>query len=282
VSDTEVRTGGAGFADAVTVSFADAERGWFGMARLGLSDAGSALAVLFQGREPVGALAQGALDAPAAPDWSAISLGGLRHGVDAGFERWTLGWEGADCGFDLLLEAASAPAGWAELGGMDGYEQLVTVRGTVRAGDTVAEIDGLGQRGRSWGVADWKGLSLVRTVSAWMGAEQGGIVLSALRPQKAKGHDAETVWAAVIERGDPIEVSDPRLSTTYDGDGHQRRAGLELWLSDEEDHYPVRAAGEVLCGSSIDLGALQLDLAFMRWHADGAEGVGRYDVLRKI
>ena len=64
------------------------------------------------------------------------------------------------------------------------------------------------------------------------------------------------------------------------GDGHQRRAGLELWMSEEEG-YPHRAAGEVICGSSLELGALRLDLAFMRWHAEGVTGVGRYDILRK-
>ena len=280
MNDEELHRGGEGFADAVTVSFADPERGWYGMARLGVADQGSALAVLFRGREPVGALAQGALDEPQAGDWSAVALGGLRHGVDVGFERWTLGWEGEESGFDLVLEAVSAPAAWAELGGMDGYEQLVRVTGTVRAGDERAEIDGLGQRGHSWGVADWKGLELVRTVSAWMGADRGGIVLSSLRPEKAKGHDAETVWAAVVQEGEPTPVFDPRLSTTYDGDGHQRRAGMELWLN-EEGPGLVRAAGEVVAGSSMDLGALTLDLAFFKWRADGVTGVGRYDVLRK-
>ena len=37
----------------------------------------------------------------------------------------------------------------------------------------------------------------------------------------------------------------------------------------------------MICGSSLDLGQLRLDLAFMRWHAEGAEGVGRYDILRR-
>jgi hypothetical protein len=283
-NDIDVRTGGDGFADAVTVSFADDERGWYGLARIGLAGQGSALAVLFEGREVAGALAQGALGAPEGGDWSAISLGGLRHGVDVPFERWTLGWEGEDAGFDLVLEAVSAPAHLsayvADLGGMEGYDQLIAVRGTVRSGETRVEIDGLGQRGRSWGVADWNSLQLTRTVSAWMGADRGGVVLSSLRPRKAKNHDDERVWAAVVEGGEPAEVYDPRLSTTYDGDGHQRRAGLELWM-EEEGGLPVRAAGEVLCGSSLDLGALRLDLAFMRWRADGVVGVGRYDILRK-
>ena len=281
-------TGGE-FADAVTVSWADEARGWFGMARLGIAGtaSGSALAVLFDGREPVGALAQGGLEAPPDADWSSVDLGGLRTTVEAPLERWTIAWDGADQGFELELEAVSAPAELAtdepvaQLGGMAGYEQLVTVRGRVRSGGRVVEIDGVGQRSHAWGVADWSRLEVVRTVSAWLGADRGGIVLSSLRPAGARGHDEEAVWAAVVEGGEPIRVEDPRLSTTYDGDGHQRRAGLELWVSDE-DGYPQRAAGEVLCGSSLELGSLRLDMAFMRWHAEGIEGVGRYDVLRKI
>ena len=45
--------------------------------------------------------------------------------------------------------------------------------------------------------------------------------------------------------------------------------------------WPRRAAGEVLCGSSLDLGALRLDCAFFRWHLEGRAGVGRYDILRR-
>jgi hypothetical protein len=60
----------------------------------------------------------------------------------------------------------------------------------------------------------------------------------------------------------------------------QRRAGLELWV-DEESHAR-RAAGEVVCGTSLDLGRLRLDCAFLRWHMEGREGVGRYDILRRV
>jgi hypothetical protein len=279
---------GEGFADAVTVSWADDARGWYGMARIGLAadGQGSALAVLFEGREPVAALAQGGIDVPEGADWPRVSLGGLSMTTQAPLERWTVAWDGTDHGFALSLEAVAAPAELAgndpvaELGGMAGYEQLVRVRGTVRAGDATIEIDGLGQRGHSWGIADWSRLELVRTVGAWLGEERGGIVLSALRPAGASGHDEEAVWAALVDRGEALPVLDPRLSTTYDGDGHQRRAGLELWLTEEEG-YPTRAAGEVVCGSSFDLGALRLDMAFMRWRSEGVTGVGRYDVLRK-
>ena len=278
---------GEGFADAVTLSWADDARGLYGMARLGVADGqGSALAVLFQGREAVAALAQGGVEVAAGADWTSMALAGLSTTVEAPLERWTFGWDGSEQGFALEVDAVAAPAELsaaepvARLGGMEGYEQLVRVRGTVRIGTDEVAVAGLGQRGHQWGVADWSRLELVRTVGAWLGEEQGGIVLSALRPAGASGHAEEAVWSAIVERGEPVQVFDPRLSTTYDGDGHQRRAGLELWLT-EEDGYPVRAAGEVVCGSSLDLGALRLELAFMRWHAEGTTGIGRYDLFRK-
>jgi hypothetical protein len=277
-----------GGADAVTVSFADPRAGVFGLARLGVAQGeggltGSALAVLFREREPVAALARGGLELPEQPDWADLTVGGLTHAVVAPLERWRIAWAGEDQGFELELEAISAPAEVAAddpvtaAGGMAGYEQLVRVTGTVTVlGESIA-IDGLGQRGRAYGVADWDRLELTRTVSAWFG-DKGGVLLQAMRPTGAE-HDAEAVWAQVVEAGEPVAVEDPRLSTTYDGDGHQRRAGLELWVDDESG--AVRAAGEVLCGSSLELGALRLDIAFMTWHADGVTGIGRYDLLRK-
>ena len=77
-----------------------------------------------------------------------------------------------------------------------------------------------------------------------------------------------------------FDWAEPRLSTTYDPEGHQRRAGLELWL-DEESELPRRAAGEALCGTSLEVGALQLDCAFFAWTMEGRAGVGPYEVLRR-
>ena len=223
------------------------------------------------------ALAQGALDAPAGADWADVEVGGLRTTVVAPLERWTVAWEGTDQGFELELEAVSAPAELesadpvARLGGMAGYEQLVRVRGTVRAG---GERDA-GRRPRPArplvGRRRLEPARAVRTVSAWLGEEEGGIVLSSLRPAGRQGpRRRRPSGRRSSSTASPCPVVDPRLSTTYDGDGHQRRAGLELWMT-EEDGYPHRAAGEVLCGSSLDLGALRLDMAFMRWHAEGVE-----------
>lgn len=237
---------------AVTIAFGDPGGGWYGLAST------SGLAVLFRDRELAGVASGEDL--------------ALRMTEEAAGERWAVDWDGGECGFALEAVAAAAPI---EHDG--GAEQLARVSGTVRASGAEERIDAPGQVSRVR-EPDWSTIVLVRAVSAWF--EDGGIVLESLRPEGAAGHDAERMWAALVEDGEPAPVADPRLSTTYDGDGHQRRAGLELWTT-EEDGFPYRAAGSVICGSSLDLGELSLDLAFFRWSAHGREGVGRYDILRR-
>jgi hypothetical protein len=164
---------------------------------------------------------------------------------------------------------------------MAGYDQPCRVRGTVRAGGCERAIDALGQRGHAWGDPDWERIELARTVTAWTGSASAA--LTAIRPARAEHHAEEATWAALWEPDGPLAVQDARLSTTYDADGHTRRAALELWAASEADgdEWPRRGSGEVLCGSSLDLGALRLDCAFFRWHLEGAAGVGRYDIVRR-
>jgi hypothetical protein len=166
----------------------------------------------------------------------------------------------------------------AQAGGMTGYEQLCRVRGIVRAGGAEHRVDCLGQRTHLWGEPDWERIESTRTVAAWL-ADGTGVTLTAVRPRGVAGHDREEAWAALLDPAGSLHVDEPRLSTTYDGEGRQRRAGLELWLGD--DDFPRRGAGEVLCGSTFDLGQLQLDCAFFAWHIDGRSGVGRYDLVRR-
>jgi hypothetical protein len=278
---------GEGFVDAVTISWGDARADVFGLARLALAGGrGSALAVLFSGGMPVAALARDDL-APNGGDWAQLELDGLATSVRAPLERWSVRFGSADgqAGFELELEAASAPAALAgddpvaRAGGMEGYEQLCHVRGTATVAGRAVEVACLGQRGHSWGAPDWSRIELARSLAAW---PEGGpaVALTAIRPAGVENHSEEAVWSALLSPEEVSTVREPRLSTTYDGDGHQRRAGFELWVA-EEDDYPQRGAGEVLCGSTIELGSLALDCAFFRWHMEGREGVGRYDVLRR-
>ena len=148
------------------------------------------------------------------------------------------------------------------------------------------EVDCRGQRGHSWGAPDWDKLALARTVGAWLEGDSG-VTITAVRPAKGSDHEGEATAAFLYEPGEDgpaaalRRCADPRLSTAYDADGRQLRAGMELYVG-EDDEFAHRAAGEVVCGTTLDLGRLRLDCAFFKWRMEGREGVGRYDLLRRV
>jgi hypothetical protein len=273
------------FRDSMTFAFGDPAAKLYGLARISQGGDGgpNGLAVLYADRTPVAAGAGGGT--AAGDDWQGVTAAGLRVSVVTPLEEWTVNWTGSDGALDLRFEACSAPAVLdaetpvARAGGMEGYEQLCRVTGSVSHSGRTYQVRCLGQRGQLWGTPDWSKIELARTVSAWLG-EDRALTLTAVRGAKAKGHLEEAVSGFVFEGGEPVEIFDPRLSTTYDGERHQLRAGLELWMNEEGD-YARRVAGEVLCGTSLDLGEQRLDSAFFAWRMEGREGVGRYDVLRR-
>jgi hypothetical protein len=287
-SELARRPTGPAFSDAVTFSFADPGAGLYGLARLGLQGAdgdrdATALALLFAGRDPVAAHAVDGV-AVADADFERLALPGLEATVDEPLRRWTVRYDDGAHGFDLAFEAAVPPAELepsepaARAGGMSGYVQLCHVHGIARVGGRAHEVRGVGQRAHGWGEPDWERIGSTRTVAAWLD-DGTGLAVLAVRPAGAGHHEDEATWAALLGAAGSLRIAEPRLSTTYDDAGRQQRAYLELWVG-AEDGYPRRATGEVVCGSSVDLGRLRLDCAFMRWRMDGRSGVGRYDVLR--
>lgn len=274
------------FRDAVTFAFGDAGAKLYGLLRLSHgADGPFGLVVLYAGREPVAAGAAGGARSGDRSGWEDVSAAGIHVAVVRTLEAWTVGWQGKDAALALRFDACSAAAPLAaqspvaRVGGMQGYEQLCRVSGSVTHSRRTYQVRCLGQRGQLWGTPDQGKVKLTRAVSAWLSDERG-LTLTAVRPAKAKGHLDEAVSGFVFEAGAAIEVADPRLSTTYDGQRRQRRAGLELWMTEEGD-YARRAAGEVLCETTLDLGEQCLDSAFFAWRMEGREGVGRYDVLRR-
>jgi len=290
-----------GQSDAVTVAFADADADVCGVARVGRACVDGAivtsgLGLLFAGGQPVAVRAEGGV-APAGDGWGGADVAGVETSVAEPLRAWHVSFVSEDgrFGFDLDLTALSEPARLeagmpaGKLGGMEGYDQLVAVRGSVTIAGADRRFSGRGQRGHSWGAPDWDRLELARTLSAWMEGDTG-VAVTALRPEGAASHADEAIHAVLLEGGATEDgdgpavatiVAEPRLSTTYDGEGRQRAAGLELFVT-EESEYPHRAAGEVACGTTLDLGRLRLDCAFFRWHMDGRTGVGRYDILRRV
>jgi hypothetical protein len=276
----------------VTFAFGDPSEQVYGVARVGRADgAGSGLAVLFSGTAVVAVSAEGGVEA-GGPRWEDVDAAGITCTVDEPLRSWGVRFDGGDDGgFELAFEARSSPAVLeagqpaARAGGMEGYEQLCSVSGTVRVGERTVPVRCLGQRGHQWGTPDWERIELARTLTAWLG-EDRAVVLSSVRSTGARSHLDEAVAAWVLQDGEPVAVAEPRLSTTYDGGLRQRRAGLELWLDAPDDPddtdaiFARRIAGELVCGTSLDLGRLRLDTAFFAWRMEGREGVGRYDVLR--
>lgn len=176
---------------------------------------------------------------------------------------------------DLAFEPLGAPAGFA-----DGTrEWLCRVSGFVD--DNPLECLGHVVLGASGAAPEWRRTSLRREVAAWLDVDLG-FAVHARRPARADAHDAEELEAIVL-RGDPpepVRIEDPRLSTAYAERGAPRRAGLELWETEESDHA-VRLAGETIGEGELKLpdGSL-LRSAFMLWRHDGATGIGRYDLAR--
>jgi hypothetical protein len=276
-----------GDTDAVTFAWADPAAELYGMARLGRSAAddgsleSSTLCVVFAGHAPVAVFARGGETLPAG-GWDGLQLAGLATGIEVPLERWALSG-GGDAPFSLEFQATAPPAelpaasAITRAGGLAGYAQLCRVRGSIRVDGHERRLDGFGQRSHAWGNRPWQRIALTRSLGIWF-ADGTGVLFGSVRSTDAHAHADEASGASLVGPGGDVVARDARLSTTSDGDGRQRRAGLELYLA--EDGPPHHAAGETLCGATLDLGPVRLDCAFLRWHMEGREGVGRYDVLR--
>jgi hypothetical protein len=279
-----------GFGDAVTFAFGDAEQQLYGSARLGLVPGepvrASGLGLLFQGGELVAVDAAGGVELDGEADWRSFEAGDVRATIEQPLAAWEVVYDGDDGGFELRFAALSPPAelsadtAAASAAGLRGYEQLCRVTGTVRSGARRTQVDCLGQRGHQWGAPDWERIALARTVSAWLD-DGHGVTLASIRPDDASAHAHEAISAWLLDAEGIVPIGEPLLSTTLDGEGRQLRAGMELWEDGDERPYPHRAAGEAVCGTTLDLGRLRLDCAFFHWRMEGRRGVGRYDVLRR-
>ena len=274
-----------GSSDALTYAFGDPTTGVCGVARLGLADGlASGLAIVFRDGAAVAVSADGGVET-SARSWDDVAAAGLRTTTSTPLASWQLHLDGEqplELTFDAISPSFELGAGspTAAAGGMEGFDHFCRVRGTVDG----SAFDGLGQRSRAWGAPDWERMTLARTMSAWIDADHG-VSLIAIRPSACEQQDCEHVAAFAFDSGigEPAvrEVATARLSTSYDGEGRQRRAGLELYVG-EQDELARRLAGEVIAGTTLDLGRLRLHCAFFRWRMEGRVGIGRYDLLERV
>jgi hypothetical protein len=115
------------------------------------------------------------------------------------------------------------------------------------------------------------------------------LAVSALAPEGAAGHGDEEISAVLAEPDDPAaerpgetRFGDALLSTEYDAERRQRRANLELWPQDDSAEAPLRGAGTVICGATLEVDDHRIDVAFFRWSIDGRPGLGRYEIVSPL
>jgi hypothetical protein len=190
-------------------------------------------------------------------------------------------WQLKSDGVELTVRGAGDPSRLTDPAHeLDlGFDQLCQVSGRALIGGEQQTIEASGVRGTRVGI-DLVGSDSVRAAWAWFDPGDA-FALVAVRPRKQRGHGRDAVSASVLEPSAAEPVADPRLSTTYGADGSPLRAGLELWLEEESDHYPRRAAGETIAlGEPIIDQDLEVRTVLMRWHTRGREGAGIYLVAR--
>jgi hypothetical protein len=206
-----------------------------------------------------------------------LSLG-LSRGDEGG--EWSLDGDQAEL---IVSPAGNVVDVQAPDDQIAGFDQLCRVTGRFVLDAAEHAVDCLGLRTSRFGGFDLGKLESVRAVSTWFEPDEG-FALMAFRGRRAKHHDSDVITAAVLGPETSAPVEDPRLSTTYDAGGWPVRAGLELWLTaeNEEEQYPRRAAGEAT-GARMQTAAGELDLRAepFRWYSRGREGAGMYLLARR-
>ncbi|MGO9976318.1 MAG: hypothetical protein ACLP01_26630 [Solirubrobacteraceae bacterium] len=214
------------------------------------------------GVDPV--LAIGSVQDGERPQWTPVTLKPDPDG------QWTV--SGAGHAFTIAAQQSSAATSEAEV-----VLQLCRVRGAVQRNGAAVEVECHGAR-----CASARSTGSLRFVATWF-ENDAALALLASRPAGAKGHDLDVVAAAVQGEGPQLTVFDPRLSTTYGGDGAPARMGIEMWLgaTEEGDLSSRRVAGEVTQpGTSISVAGVMLEALALRCHSRGAPGAGVYVIAR--
>ena len=139
------------------------------------------------------------------------------------------------------------------------------------------EIDCAGHLTR-WSTDPLEGAGVLRHLT--FPAPDGGLlVVAASRDPGADNHGDERVHAWRLDaEGQATSFGEALLSTQYDENGTQTRAGLELWPA-EGEAPPMRAAGFVHEETAARLG--RVSAALLHTSTEGIEGMGAYLLWRR-
>lgn len=169
-----------------------------------------------------------------------------------------------------LLTAVEQPAEVTAESG-DGAFRLVRLSGA-------ADATGIAHAGRAETSAD-----SVRMLFAWFPGDRR-VGLLAVRPARSKGQDRDELSVACLGEPEGHRVFDPRLSSTYGGQGLLRRVGVELWLGESEDAdlHSLRLAGEALGPvARLGLDDVVVQAQPFAGHSRGQSGIGVYVLISR-
>jgi hypothetical protein len=187
-------------------------------------------------------------------------------------------WRLAGAGFDLSVEpqdGAPSIAPGSDGGPLHGAQELCRVRGTVSLNGADRELDCIATRSVLDDV-DESALGSLRAVGGWFATDEA-FALLALRSARNHDQESDAVQATLFDPDGQIPVHDPRLSTTYDGDGSPARMNLELWIGEGENEFPRRTAGEASeTGAAVTVDGMEVRAVPLRCHSRGRDGAGVY------
>ena len=246
-----------------------------------------------RGGEPVAVSAEGGVEVPAP---SVVGRRSAPPACDSTIDRAAArvarcSFAGDDAAFDLELEAIGAPGRARprarrrrKRGGMAGYEQPLPRDRQRHRRRRAHRRSTASASAATRGARPTGSASSSRARSRRGSATTSAVSLTAIRPAGKRDQAAEAVAASILERARTASPGARGASTRACRRPTTARAAsvARAWsCGSSEDGWPRRAAGEIACGTSLDLGRLRLDCAFFRWRMEGREGFGRYDVLRR-
>jgi hypothetical protein len=272
------------FTDGVAVDFCDPEHELFGlvwMTRLPGADRSRASAMIFSGGELVEDLE---IEHPQAIEsWEEARIDGIGMSTTAPLERWSVVARGRQFSLDLEANALIPPRELVgeeivAMTGVEQYEQLCRLSGTIEQNGRKFPIHCLGRRVHWWGEFAWNAVERWRTLYA-VSLEGRTISVAGALPTGGDGHEHEVRSARFLDADEAPTFEDVRVSTVFSEDGFPTKVGLEL--SQTEDEFPQRMGGEVICGARTKRGDHDMVVSFFRWSMEGEPAYGCYELVTR-
>lgn len=161
------------------------------------------------------------------------------------------------------------------------YEQHTAVTGTIRVGDEIIDMDGLGLRDKSWGPRYWQALTWYRWLPMIFSPEFAMMISVIERDDKISR-------SGMVLVGDEYhQIRDCTIDSDYDDDGYQ--TAMRCQVTTDHDTYEV--AGEVISmiplrsrRTTPDGEELQTRIteAMTRFECNGQRGIGMSEYLDQV